>query len=559
MGEEKNSIPLGGAAGGRAVDVLVVGSGIAGTTAALAAADAGARVALASTGETFSGSSFFPGTWGLGLVGPADGPDGVDDLVAAVLEVGRGMALPPLVRRLVGGTPAAIEELERRGVSLRRAERAGERDFIPCFDRSHRDWHGLGRASYRRAVSAALGRAGVVELPRHELLDLVGGPGVVRGAVLHDARRGEAVALAAGAVVLATGGFGGLFGRTLTMPDVTGTAAAVALAHGARLVNVEFIQIMPGLVAPVRDVVFNERTFRHARVEGLDRPDARELLDARGGHGPFTASLPDRAVDLAVVAAGPAGAAVSFELPDELPEFMRTYFDWFEGAYGTSPTEGVRIAPYAHASNGGILVDEGASAGVPGLFACGEATGGMHGADRIGGLSSANGLVFGGIAGRSAASWAASHPLSPADAADAADALGAWGRAEGSPLAGEAMRELRRLMDESCLVVRTDEGLREARSGIEGLAGRLAGGSARGAGADAASVARAARARHALVSASALVAAMLARTESRGAHFRADHPDEDPAQARPLVVTLEGDEPVATPLTGSHVFPASAH
>ena len=504
--------------GNEVFDVLVVGAGIAGCESALAAAESGARVALASAGETFSGSSFFPGTWGLGLVGPA-GPEDEKDFASEILKVGRGMALPGLVRALVRGVTPAVARLEARGVELRGAARPEERDFIPCFDRKRRSWHGLERASYRAATEAALRRAGVTALPRHELLDIVEKDGCVRGALF--ARGDCPTYVAAGAVVLATGGFGGLFSRTLTMPDVLGTTAAVALRHGARLINVEFIQIMPGLVEPVRGVVFNERTFRYARVEGLDASDAAELLDERGGHGPFTASLPDRAVDFAIAAAGPRGAAVTYDLPETLPEFMQTYFDWFEGAFGRRPDAGLRIAPYAHASNGGILVDEHGATGVPGLFACGEATGGMHGADRIGGLSSANGLVFGWAAGRAAAQGSADV-------------------AKGQPLRNISQREdllaLRRAMDEHCLLGRTEEGLQEMGRLLDELDEKSA---------------RAASSRlaNATLSARALVTAMLARTESRGAHHRADFPDEDPAQARPLVVRLDADgRPVAEPL-----------
>lgn len=504
--------------GNEVFDVLVVGAGIAGCEAALAAAESGARVALASAGETFSGSSFFPGTWGLGLVGPASEKD-EEDFVETILEVGRGMALPGLVRALVRGVAPAVARLEERGVELRGAARPEERDFIPCFDRKCRSWHGLERASYRTATEAALRRASVTTLPRHELLDLVEKDGRVCGALF--ARGDCPTYVAAGAVVLATGGFGGLFSRTLTMPDVLGTAAAVALRHGARLINVEFIQIMPGLVEPVHGVVFNERTFRCARVEGLDAPGAAELLDERGGHGPFTASLLDRAVDFAIAAAGARGAAVTYDLPETLPEFMQTYFDWFEGAFGRRPDAGLRIAPYAHASNGGILVDEHGATGVPGLFACGEATGGMHGADRIGGLSSANGLVFGWAAGRAAARQSA-------------------GVAKGQSLRIAPQREdllaLRRAMDEHCLLGRTAEGLGAMARLLDELdASVAAGGSPRLA--------------NATLSARALVTAMLARTESRGAHHRADFPDEDPAQARPLMVRLDTDgRPVAEPL-----------
>ena len=525
-------------------DVLVVGAGIAGCEAALAAAGTGARVTLASAGETFSGSSFFGGTWGLGLVGPACVPDGEKDLEEAILSVGRGVALRPLVRALVAGVGNAVARLEARGVALRRAERAGERDYIPCFDRAHRSWHGLERASYRAATEGALARAGVRLLPRHELQDLLvtGDRGAVGGASLVDVAAGRPRKVYARAVVLATGGFGGLFSRTLTMPDVLGTAAAVALSHGARLVNAEFIQIMPGLVEPVRDVVFNERTFRYARVEGLRAPGAAELLDERGGHGPFTASLPDRAVDFALAAAGPRGAAVSYELPARLPEFMQTYFDWFEGAFGRRPDEGVRVAPYAHASNGGILVDERGATGVEGLFACGEAAGGMHGADRIGGLSSANCLVFGWAAGRAAAQAAADREAAARAEGFAGEKNGRcfvdWGPGDpiASPEAGAILSELRRGMDERCLVTRDEEGLRAQLALVERLDARLAETCAPAD--DWREDARHRRVELALLSAHALVTAMLARTESRGAHFRADFSGEDPAQARPLAVRL---------------------
>ena len=96
-------------------DVLDVGAGIAGCEAALAAAASGASVGLASAGATFSGSSFFPGTWGLGLVGP-DGEKDEDGLVGAILEVGRGMALPGLARALVRGVGPAVARLRPRGV-----------------------------------------------------------------------------------------------------------------------------------------------------------------------------------------------------------------------------------------------------------------------------------------------------------------------------------------------------------------------------------------------------------------------------------------------------------
>ncbi|MFR3878680.1 MAG: FAD-binding protein [Collinsella sp.] len=81
---------------------------------------------------------------------------------------------------------------------------------------------------------------------------------------------------------------------------------------------------------------------------------------------------------------------------------MQTFATWLQDEHGIAPTDEMRVA-ISHAANGGIKIDKTAYTGVEGLYACGEATGGMHGADRIGGLSSANGIVFGRIAGASAA------------------------------------------------------------------------------------------------------------------------------------------------------------
>ena len=103
-------------------DVLVIGSGIAGLCAAIEAARAGASVTVASAGKTMSGSSFFPGTWGLGLIGPVD-EDDEQDLIDTIQTVGGGVADPELVQTFVHGIPQAIDWLEQDlGVKLKRPQ-----------------------------------------------------------------------------------------------------------------------------------------------------------------------------------------------------------------------------------------------------------------------------------------------------------------------------------------------------------------------------------------------------------------------------------------------------
>ena len=81
------------------------------------------------------------------------------------------------------------------------------------------------------------------------------------------------------------------------------------------------------------------------------------------------------------------------EVKRHQPEFIKTYFDWLKEEKNLTMDDLVWLSMYAHASNGGIAIDEEAFTGVEGLYACGEVTGGMHGADRLGGLSSANRCV----------------------------------------------------------------------------------------------------------------------------------------------------------------------
>ena len=109
--------------------------------------------------------------------------------------------------------------------------------------------------------------------------------------------------------------------------------------------------------------------------------------------------------------AGAKGLALHYDFPcEDVPEFVQTFATWLQDEHGIAPTDEMRVAMYAHAANGGIKIDKTAYTGVEGLYACGEATGGMHGADRIGGLSSANGIVFGRITGTSAAQAAQNAP-----------------------------------------------------------------------------------------------------------------------------------------------------
>lgn len=504
-------------------DVLVIGSGIAGLCAAIEAACTGAAVTVASAGKTMSGSSFFPGTWGLGLIGPVD-EDDEQDLIGTIQTVGGGVADLELVQTFVHGIPQAIEWLEQDlGVELQRpqsAESAQQKQFIPCFDHKTRMWRGLTRKPLEDALTAQIELLGIRLLPRHELIDLVeDSNGRIIGAVLFDHASGRLEPIAANATIIAAGGTGGLFERSLTSADVLSSSQAIALSHGATLVNIEFMQMMPGFTEPKRNLVFNEKTWRYVTIDQpVDIADDKldDLLEQRSGYGPFTSRLASRAIDLVIDQAGAEGLALHYDFPrEDVPEFVQTFTTWLQEEHGIAPTDEMRVAMYAHAANGGIKIDKTACTGVEGLYACGEVTGGMHGADRIGGLSSANGIVFGRIAGASAAQAAQNKP----EAALKADiALPQHGIATTD--AECLTHSLKHTMSTYCMINRTEAGLSKAQQDLESLQDEAK--ALNKSHANDNEIAALARLQSQIQLATEMVKAMRKRTESLGSHYRAD-------------------------------------
>ena len=397
-------------------DVLVAGAGIAGIMAAIEAAKQGQKVVLMSSAHIFSGSSFYPGTWGLGLVTPEDEED-EEDLIQTILSVGCGMAEESMVRSFVKEMRPMTAYLDEIGLQLKVAKEKNQKEFIPCFDYKTRSWHGVVADKARERFMELLQELEITLLPYCELVDLVEADHRVTGAIICE-RHKELRLLEAKAVILATGGYGGLFERKLTTSDITGIGQYIALDHGCTLVNMEFMQMMPALVnregkASEVPIIFNEKTFRYATLQqdslinqvvvGSDK----KLLEQRATYGPFTSRLPSREIDFLIARHNKEAIQVVYskELLDDMPEFIRTYFDWLKEKRHLTTDSEIRISMFAHAANGGIKINEDGATELLGLYACGEVTGGMHGADRIGGLSSANGFVFGRKAGKAAAEY----------------------------------------------------------------------------------------------------------------------------------------------------------
>lgn len=404
-------------------EVLVIGSGIAGLSAAVYAAKMGAKVTLSSSVHLFSGSTFFPGTWGFGLVGPVDEHD-ERDLMDSILRLGQGMAREKMVETFVKSLNESVDLLEDLGITLEKpSEEAKEqKEYIPCFDHKHRRWRGLTKKNLLEAMPQVLSSLGIELLPHFEVMEILKEGERVTGAMgIH--KNSMLLKVNAKAVILATGGLGGLYSHRLTTDDVNGSGVGLALLAGAKALNMEFMQIMLGFVKPGYKTVHNEKTFYASLFhteEGKDLLDMRlpegvdkeEVLRERSLHGPFSSETLSRHLDLCIheeiTEKNISGVTMTYDLAkmEKPAEFVKTYFDWLQKEKNIAMSEKILVAPFMHASNGGIYINHEGKTHVKGLFAAGECTGGMHGADRIGGLSTANGIVFGKIAGKNAAIYA---------------------------------------------------------------------------------------------------------------------------------------------------------
>jgi L-aspartate oxidase len=499
----------------READVVVIGAGAAGLSVALGLA--GRRVDLLAKGPLeLTGNSPLAQGGIAGAVGPGDSPA----LHAAdTLAVAGGLAVPAAVDRLTTEGPERLAGLLALGARF-------DRDPSGQLDLAREAAHSRARVLHARDATGAevvralragvRGTSGVALFERAFALDLAREGGRVVGVAARHAD-GAVVLHRARAVVLATGGIGRVYARTTNPPEATGDGLALAWRAGARLADLEFVQFHPtALDAGADPMPLLTEALRGAGAVLVDEAGRRILEDA----GPDAELLPRDVVARALWAALASGRRAFLDaraaVGESFPERFPTVFEACR-AHGLDPrVEPVPVAPAAHYHMGGVDVDLDGRSSVPGLWAAGEvACTGVHGANRLASNSLLEALVFGARVARSVRESLPylPRPSSRSDVASVAPGAGGDEAAAGA--------EIRDLMWEKAGLVRTSEGLREAVSRLDRLSSGLS------AGSETSNLATVAR---------LIAAAALARPESRGAHFRADHPLADSGWRRRILV-----------------------
>ncbi len=520
-------------------DVFVMGAGIAGIMAAIEASNNGQKVIISSSSNIFSGSSFYPGTWGLGLIGPEDKND-EEDLAKTIKEVGCNVVDHDLVETFVKNINPSIDLLKEMGVKLKEANNSGEKEFIPCFDHKNRNWNGILFESAKKVLDYKLKSNEVLEYPFSEVIEIVKEDNKIIGVILINSLN-KLEFIKCKALVIASGGIGGLFKYRLNTTDITGMGQALALKAGCNLTNIEFMQMMPGYIKPCPKTIFNEKTFKYIEARNEEGEDVfkgienlREKLEKRSTYGPFTSRLDSKDIDYAIFKEfmkNKNGVTVRYKdsLKNNMPEFIEVYFKWLKENKHLTPDDEINIGIFFHAANGGISINKKAETKVDGLFAAGECTGGMHGADRIGGLSTANGLVFGRIAGESASRYASNKGLSEKEEVEF--------EAYEIERAEELILEVQEIMFKNAMIEKSEVGVKNSLLRLDEISKEFVYKKE----VNMENLRNSYRLENNILLCKATLKAIDLRKESRGSHYRYDYPNLNKNMDKMIMVEL-GDE-----------------
>jgi len=488
-------------------DVLVVGSGAAGIMASLKAARLGCKVVLASKDSMKSGNSALAGG---GWLAPSE-DFAPDEYIKLVTESGKKINDTKLVRILAQRGEAMIRELSEMGVPLgRRSERSW---FIEMGT--------LTRVPGLVFVEALLGHIKdepITPLPWVSIIELLLEEGRVSGALGISKNEGQVV-IDAKSVVLATGGGGGIYRRHDNHGRILGDGYWLALRVGLPLRDMEFVQCYPlGLAEPhVPPMIILPPIPKEARA--IDSK-GEDLIKKHGLQFDLNESIVNYRDQFTLILIRETEKGKVYldytAVPEEkwekppLNRFGRVNPDFRNRPFS--------IAPVVHFFMGGVGIDGRTQTAIPGLFAAGEVTSGVHGANRVGGNALTECAVFGDIAGESAARYAMGARRGKLKPEMIRGRFSWKHETEGIR---ELFREVQNLSWTHAGPIRNAKSLQEGLSRVSEMERRLADLEPAGRSLELKEV------KGSVLISKAIMRSSLEREESRGAFYREDFPQRD--------------------------------
>jgi len=588
-------------------DVLVIGAGGAGLRAAIEASAAGVKVGVVSKSLLGKAHTVMAEGGVAAALANVDDRDSWKVHFTDTMRGGQYLNNPRMAEIHALEAPDRVRELEAWGALFDRTAdgRILQRNFGGHrYPRLAHVGDRTGLEMIRTLQDHGI-HQGIDFHMEHTMTALLTADGRVVGAVGYDRERGRAQVFQAAAVVLATGGIGRAYEITSNSWEYTGDGLTLAYDAGAELIDMEFVQFHPtGMVWPpsVRGLLVTEgvrgeggvlrnrlgRRFMFDDVPDLYRSQTadneeegwrycqgdktarrppelltrdhvarcivREIKEGRGSeHGGVL-------LDISWIASRLPNAA------EHIRKKLPSMYHQFKELAGIDITrEPMEIGPTTHYMMGGVRVDaESQMSTVPGLFAAGECAAGLHGANRLGGNSLSDLLVFGKRAGEFAAGFAREHGRAAADPAQAEGAVAAMfapfdrqapGEADAGPY--QIQRRLQVMMQAQVGIVRRQDEMENALAQIGELEREAAAVAVGGNREYNPGWHTALDLRNLLTVAEAVTRAAIERKESRGAQFREDFPGKDEALGKVNIAIRKGADGAMT-VTRAPLQPMSA-
>ncbi|MEX2135541.1 MAG: FAD-binding protein [Chloroflexota bacterium] len=559
----------------RPCNVLVIGTGGAGLRAAIAARQAGVDVVVIGKRSRLDAHTVLAAGGINAALGTVDPEDSWQQHFADTVREGYSLSDPRVVEIMASEAPAAINELAAWGCPFARTA-DGQLDQRYFGAHTYRRTCYAGDYTGRAVLSTLADQVQRLDIPVIEdqyVSRLLIAEGECFGALAFDLHTGDRTVFEADAVVLCGGGHTRIWRRSSSRRDENyGEGMWLASQAGARLMDMELVQFHPtGMLVPeevagtlVTEAVRGEggRLYNAQGERFMERYDPErmelssrdrialanytEIKERRGG--------PNGGVFLDVTHLG------KDVILEKLPRMYRQFVEYQMLDIAKEPME---VAPTAHYSMGGIVVDPPSHAtDVTGLYAAGECTAGLHGANRLGGNSLVETLVFGRRAGEAAARFSReresqirSKPVVDEAHADLDSLVH-----HGAELSRALQRAVRNVMWERCGVVRNASDMQQALRMLDEVRSALPSVDVRPSEEGWSDLAQVLDVQAMLGTAEATLRGAIAREESRGAHNRSDFPELDPAMEVNFIVGRDGDarmtlQPVPVPAVPLELAP----
>lgn len=381
-------------------DVLIVGGGIAGLIAAERALKVFKRVCIADSSKICFGASYFPLKATLGIQATKDEND-YDKYYEDITNMGKGVENPELIKTYIKNIKRDVYLLKRIGFKpwLRKDSRPA------CFAKYSRniflinDWNGARKRANK--IFRKNKRLKIFE--GSSLIRIIKNNDKVYGAIFQN--KDKFFFIKSKVIILAAGGIAGNYKNSLYPKKINGTCHITALDAGAYAQNMEFIQFIPAYLKPKYNVLFGEHTLKYCIgmydednkliFDGINNDNNKKLWIERSAYAPFSRDFESSEIDLKIPFSG-VKLKYSEDLYKDKEEFYTVYLDWLKKEMNIDLLKDETvITHFSHSCNGGIKIDSNGFTGVNGLYAIGELSSGIEGANRLGGNSVGGALVFG--------------------------------------------------------------------------------------------------------------------------------------------------------------------